>query len=109
MKSLVLLLCSLTFISAKSQQLNGKISDGKFFKDSVLVPESPQTLALNYPKYKFLFDSEKGKVFESPIDHMHCLAPRFSSKMPVAGLNIQKPEPMPNAANGIVIPPPLNK
>lgn len=108
MKSIVLLLCTFTFISAKSQQLTRKVSDIKFFKDSALGPGN-STLAINYPKYKFLFETEKGKVFESPIDHMRCLTPQFSSKMPVAGSNIQKPEPMPNAADGILIPPPLNK
>ena len=109
MKLFVLLLCSFAFISAKSQQLVGKISDIKFFKDSVLVPGSPQTVALNSAKYKFLFETEKGKVFESPIDRMRCLAPQFSSKMPVAGSIIQSPERMPNAGKEGLLPPPLNK
>jgi hypothetical protein len=109
MKLLVLLLCSFTFISAKSQQLAGNISDVKFFKDSVLVPGASQTLAMNDPKYQFLFETEKGKVFESPVDHMRCLAPKFSSNMPVAGSFIHKVEPMPNAAKDGLLPPPLNK
>ena len=108
MKSLVLLLCTFTFISAKSQQFTRKVSDIKFFKDSSLAPGN-STLAINYPKYKFLFETEKGKVFESPVDHMRCLAPEFSSNMPVAGSFIHKVEPMPNAAKGGLLPPPLNK
>lgn len=109
MKLVVLLLCSFAFISAKSQQLNENISDVKFFKDSVLVPETSQTLAMNNPKYKFLFETEKGKVFESPVDHMHCLVPEFSSKMPVAGSNIHKVEPMPNGTKDELLPPPINE
>jgi hypothetical protein len=101
MKLLVLLLFSFINISANSQKL-GKISDLKIFKDSVLIPGN---LALaNFPKYKFLFDTKKGKVFESPTDKMRCLVAGFHSNMPVAGINKIKPEPMPNASRLDLIP-----
>ena len=108
MKLLVLLLFSFTFISANSQQLRGKISDVKIFKDSVLVPGN-LALAMNLSKYKFLFETQKGRVFESPVDKMRCVVPDFPSKMPVAGINKIKPEPMPNASRPDLIPSPLNK
>lgn len=47
--------------------------------------------------------NEKGSIYESPLDHMRCLAPDFPSTMPVADLpktdsngNKFLPDSMPN-------------
>ncbi|MEO5907872.1 MAG: hypothetical protein ABIR50_00665 [Ginsengibacter sp.] len=104
MKLLVLLISIFFFISASGQQLSGKINNVTFYKDSIFNNNRIfHALAINRPNYKFLFENEKGKVFESPIDHMRCLAPDFDFKMPVADLpkvdingNKTQPEPMPN-------------
>lgn len=107
MKLFILLISSLAFISAKSQQLSGKINNIAIYKDTVLGKPRPflNTLAINQTNYKFLFKSEIGSVYESPVDHMRCLAPDFPSNMPGSGsedLNLKysqkiEPEKMPNA------------
>lgn len=82
-------------------QRNDELSDFKMYKDSVVVFNNP---VLSSSKYKFLFENEKGKVYESQIDKMRCLVPTFSSKMPVRGTNKINPEPMPNPSRRDSIP-----
>jgi len=116
-KLLVLLIASFTFISANGQQLSNKMNNIAFYKDTIIKEDQIfHALAINQTNYKFLFKNEKGKVFESPIDHMRCMAPDFPSKMPVGdspktNMNGKKihPEPMPNPfLNHKSIPPPLH-
>lgn len=117
MKLSLLLIASFAFIYANSQRFSGKIDHVIIYNDSLFTPRNPSVdaLAINQTNYKFLFKNEKGSVYESPIDHMRCLAPDFPSKMPVDGLHDKtinginkKPEPMPNPfLNNNSIPLPL--
>lgn len=87
-------------------QIDGNESDMKIYKDSVVVFNNP---ILNSSKYKFLFENEKGQVFESQVDKMRCLVPKFPSNMPVKGTYKMKPEQMPNASRPDSIPSAPNK
>jgi hypothetical protein len=105
--TLIILLC----ISSNAQ-LNGKVSEVMIYKDSVLNFFNQGNIVMNIPKYKFLFENEKGKVLESPVDKMRCLAADFPSTMPVAGKFLKKNEPeiMPNGMNAnSQIPDPLER
>jgi len=105
MKQLILSAFIILVCFTSKAQFNGKISDVNIHKDSMLVFNNPN---LNLPKYKYLFENEKGKIFESPVDKMLCLVPDFHSNMPVTGLNKIKPEPMPNVLPDGIVPPSLN-
>lgn len=103
MKFFVLLIASFAFISAKSQQLSGKINNVSFYKDTVLGRQPNLTVfTINQTNYKFLFKNERGSVYESPVDRMRCLAPDFPSSMPNSSFpkinkeNQTKPEQIPN-------------
>ncbi len=101
MKQLTFSILIILIYSTANAQVNGKASDMKIYKDSVLVFNNP---ILNPSKYKFLFENEKGKVYESQVDKMRCLVPNYNSTMPVSGINNMKPEPMPNASKRDSIP-----
>jgi hypothetical protein len=47
-------------------------------------PMITRTYGLDIGGMKLLFENNKGKVYESPIDKMHVLVPTFESTMPVA-------------------------
>lgn len=119
MKQLCLFIFTMIFfLSTKSQQLPGNSNFNNYFANrtpghSFHVPESNIE---NQAKWKLLFKTTKGKVYESPIDKMHCIAFNFKSKMPVVGstLNLKNlsdtrslsmPNPM---LNDMSIPAPLN-
>jgi hypothetical protein len=112
MKLIVLLIGSFTFISVNGQKIHRKIDNVNFDKDSISSGNPVlEALAFNETNYKFLFRNEKGKVYESTIDHMRCLAPDFPLKMPVAELpkiKNSKPEQMPNAFSKKHTLPPLS-
>lgn len=70
----------------------------KIPRDSILN----NSYAFNQNTIKFLFENNKGKVYESQIDNMRILVPTFNSNMPVLKLypnKLQgiKPVPIPNA------------
>jgi hypothetical protein len=45
---------------------------------------SPKMLAItDMPKAKFLYETNKGKVYALPLDNMRCLVPSIQSNMPV--------------------------
>jgi hypothetical protein len=117
MKLLVLLISGFAFISANGQQISNKINIESFYKDSIIKGNRLfNSLAINQTNYKFLFKNGKGSVYESPVDHMRCLASDFPSTMPVADLpkidsngNKFQPERMPNPfLNRNAIPPPIH-
>ena len=70
-------------------------------KDSIILSEP---FAFKSQKAKMFYETEKGKVYQLPLDNMRCLVPDFKSNMPVAGgfspgLNNEptiKPVPIPN-------------
>lgn len=111
MKSLLfVLLSTFAFTSVKAQQFKGKIDGLKIYKDSLLFNND---FAFNVPNSKFLYDTEKGKVYELPLDHMRCLVPTFKSNMPIARFNLLNrkivPVPIPNPfgkINPVIIPNP---
>lgn len=74
MKTLLLFAGSLFTHFCASCQGNSNV------KDSILVTEA---FAFNVPKAKLLFETEKGKVYELPLDKMRCLDPVIRSNMPV--------------------------
>jgi hypothetical protein len=100
----IFLLC----VSANAQ-FNGKITNASVYRDSLILLNRRDITAMNLPKYKFLYKTENGKVFESPIDKMRCLAPDFPSNMPVAAIHIIPPELIPNGSKGLLAPPLLNR
>ena len=53
-------------------------------------------LSLNHPEGKFLYKTEKGKVYALPPDNMLCLVPEYHSKMGIASSHGAFTEPMPN-------------
>ena len=117
MKLLVLLISGFAFISANGQQLSNKINNIAFYKDTIIKGDPIfHALAINQTNYKFLFKNGKGSVYESPVDHMRCLASDFPSAMPLADLpkidsngNKFQPERMPNPfLNRKAIPPPIH-
>ena len=50
--------------------------------DTILLP-GKQLYTFNVPNSRFLFENEKGKVYQLPLDNMRCLVPDFKSNMPV--------------------------
>ena len=113
MKSIILtfLVCFLFFVSNAQQPLVKRQNDflQKFKEKQITRIKTPlnslvllnNSYAFNQYNMKFLFENNKGKVYESYIDHMHILAPTFNSTMPVlkSDLNLLhgiKPAPMPN-------------
>ena len=50
-------------------------------KDSIILSE---LFAFKSQKAKMLYETEKGKVYQLPLDNMRCLVPDFKSNMPVA-------------------------
>ncbi len=66
----------------------------KNLKDTANIKD---LLALN-DKVKFLYETEKGKIYSLPPDKMRCLKPAFHSNMPV---DKKSPEIyIPNSLNG---------
>lgn len=82
------------------QKLNGnQFRDVKITGDSLVLLNN--SYAFNQYNMKYLFENNRGKVYESYIDHMHILAPNFNSNMPVLKSDIHslhsiKPVPIPN-------------
>jgi hypothetical protein len=104
MKLFILSVFCFAFHAAKSQEITGTIDNVKILKDPVITVKN--SLSKIHPSYQFEFKNDKGLIFKSSVDNMKCLAPVFSSQMPVAGFNeklnlkdLQKiePEKMPNA------------
>lgn len=79
--------------------LNGNITssqiDGIFGfpakKRSVVIDSLPNQTA------KFLYNTDKGKVYPLPLDNMPCLVPQINSNMPVAKLYMKEYKKIPNA------------
>ena len=57
----------------------------------------PKLLEVNFAQAKFLFKTDKGKVYALPQDNMPCLVPPINSNMPIARLNINELKKIPNA------------
>ena len=82
------------------QKFNGnQFHDVKTPRDSIFLLNN--SYAFNQYNMKFLFENNRGKVYESYIDHMRILAPTFNSNMPVVNTDLNslhgiKPVPMPN-------------
>jgi hypothetical protein len=116
MKIILFLGASFAFISANSQQLNiDKNFDGYFKVQEPGTREPKQNFNSNHATWKLISENAQGKVWESPIDKMHCLTFNFNSKMPVtgqethSGLSHSPSIPMPNPMlHSLVIPPALN-
>ncbi|MEO8854252.1 MAG: hypothetical protein ABI359_10755 [Ginsengibacter sp.] len=115
MKILLFLIGSFTFIVAKSQNSNNKINNNEFLLNLVTKNPVPSPHFFNAEvsppaTYKYLFQTEKGKVYQSPIDKMKCLAAEFPSKMPVAGIFRSELGRIPNPMlNNPAIPKSLNQ
>jgi len=108
MKQLICSASIFLFCVSANAQFNGKIRNVSAYRDSILLLNRQDITAMNLPKYKFLYKTENGKVFESPVDKMRCLAPDFPANMPVAAINIIPPEQMPNGSKSLNTPPLLN-
>lgn len=105
-----LLFSALVLFGSFAEAQVGTISNAKIYKDSILKFHYPNSVALNLPEYKFLYPTEKGNVYESPVDRMRCLVPDFPSTMPVAGGSWKiPPESMPNAGDSLRLPPPIHE
>jgi len=109
MKQLIFSASIFLFCVSANAQFNGKITTASAYVDSIILLNRQDITAMNLPKYKFLYNTEVGKVFESPVDKMRCLAPDFPSNMPVAAITIIPPELMPNGSKGLLAPPMFNK
>ncbi len=97
MKTIFFFIFLFVFFAANAQTIPDKISENLYLTDS--FPNS--NYAFNVPGAKLLFETEKGKVYELPLDKMRCLDPSFTSKMPVyrgfPGNELQiYPVPIPN-------------
>jgi len=115
MKIILLLIGCFTFIAAKSQKGDGKINNNLFDLNLATKNPVPSPLFFNTEvsppsTYKFLYQTEKGKVYESPVDNMKCLAVDFPSKMPVTDILQFEPGNIPNPMlKNQAIPKPLNQ
>ncbi len=56
----------------------------------------PQSLQENFPQAKFLYQTDKGKVFALPLDKMPCLVSNIISNMPIAILDLKEYKKIPN-------------
>lgn len=115
MKIILLLIVCFTFIAAKSQNGDGKINNNLFDLNLATKNPVPSPLFINAEvsppsTYKFLYQMEKGKVYESPVDNMKCLAFDFPSKMPFGDILQFEPGNIPNPMlKNPAIPKPLNQ
>ena len=115
MKIILFLIGSFTFIVAKSQKGNDKINNNEFPLNLVTKNPVPSPHFFNAEvsppsTYKYLYKTEKGKVYESPVDKMKCLVADFPSNMPVAGILQFEPGNIPNPMlRNPSIPKPLNQ
>ncbi len=64
--------------------------------DNILTVK-PKTLKMNLPQARFLFNTDKGKVYALPQDNIPCLVPNINSNMPIAKLPMNRYEQIPNA------------
>ena len=82
------------------KKFNGNpFHDVKTPRDSLFLLNN--SYAFNQYNMKLLFENNRGKVYESYIDHMRILVPTFNSNMPVLKSDMNslhgiKPVPMPN-------------
>jgi hypothetical protein len=79
MKTIFFFIFLFVFIAGNAQTIPDKISANLYPTDS--LPNS--NYAFNVPGAKLLFETEKGKIYELPLDKMRCLEPSFTSNMPV--------------------------
>ena len=70
----------LLFSSILTFGFNSVNAQQTLFKDSLITNHN---YSFNVPKAKFLYETEKGLVYELPLDKMRCLVPTFRSNMPV--------------------------
>jgi hypothetical protein len=101
MKQILILIISISLFNTTNAQIKYpekilKISGG-------LDSKSSETLAINGPNSKFLFDNGRGKVYESLIDKMRFLAPDFQSNMPILVPNFESKMPVQKMAPGGLI------
>ena len=104
-----------TFIVAKSQKGDERINNNEFDLNLVTKNPVPSPLFFNAEvsppaTYKYLFQTDKGKVYESPVDKLKCLVADFPSKMPDTGILQFGPGRIPNPMlKNPAIPKPLNQ
>jgi hypothetical protein len=81
---LTFLLLAFTSINAQEKVQNFKVTSPEklnLFEDSLI---SPKMLAItDMPNARFLYETNKGKVYALPLDNMPCLVTTIHSNMPV--------------------------
>ncbi|MGN6801634.1 MAG: hypothetical protein ACTHJN_07005 [Ginsengibacter sp.] len=103
MKYAIIILTCFSFISTKGQDVKLNHFDDYF---QVKKPGNlPGTYDLTGSKapWKLISENGKGKVWESPVDKMRCMAFKFKSQMPVLGKSAGSKSLQPN----ITIPNPM--
>jgi hypothetical protein len=77
----LLIFTTLSFLSPKSQQLSGNSNfDNYFVCKAPRSSNGPESNIENQAKWKLVFKTSNGKVFESPIDKMRCTPFNFKAK-----------------------------
>lgn len=72
MKTLFIIFATTFSVKANAQLLESPNKDGMI--DNIKTV-SPQTLKANFSGAKYLFNTDKGKVYALPLDNMPCLVP----------------------------------
>lgn len=85
MKQLLFIALSLIFFSSANAQSQYPLVIIKSSKGPNFEKLKPS--AFNDPNSKYLFDNNKGKVFQSLVDNMRFLAPNYRSNMPYPFVN----------------------
>lgn len=91
--TLLVLQFSIKIASAQKIEIPGtkdKIENIKIIKSHLLTKTFPQA--------KFLYNTEKGKVYALPLDNMPCLVPHINSNMPIAKLDLKEYNKIPNVS-----------
>lgn len=104
MKYVIIILACFSFISTKGQDVKLYRNFDDYFQ--VKKPGNPHgtyELTISKAPWKLISENDKGKVWESPVDKMRCMAFIFKSQMPVLGKNAGSKSLQPN----ITIPNPM--
>jgi hypothetical protein len=56
-----------------------------------------QPITITFPNAKYLYTTEKGKVYALPLDNIPCLVPEINSNMPIVKFNLKGYKKIPNA------------
>jgi hypothetical protein len=115
MKYVIIIFACFSFISLQGQDLKpGNNFDTFFQLKKPGNPPATYELTGSKATWKLISENDQGKVWESPVDKMRCMAFRFKSQMPDVGRtsgnkslnpNIAIPNPM---LYNLSIPPALN-